>query len=64
LLVQDRVLYPLEVKKSASPKREWVGPFSALSRLRLKVGEGGVLFLCKQVIPLTESANAIPIGII
>ncbi|MGA2259873.1 MAG: ATP-binding protein [Acidobacteriota bacterium] len=64
LLVQDQVLYPLEVKKSASPKREWVGHFSALSRLKLKVGEGGVLCLCKQVMPLTETANAIPIGIV
>ncbi len=64
LLVQNQVLYPLEVKKSAIPKREWVRHFSALSRLNLKVGEGGVLCLCKQVMPLTETANAIPIGVL
>jgi predicted AAA+ superfamily ATPase len=64
LLVQDQILYPLEIKKSASPKREWVGHFSALSRLKRQVGEGGVLCLCKQMMPLTETANAIPIGMI
>jgi predicted AAA+ superfamily ATPase len=64
LLIQDQISYPLEVKKSASPKREWVGHFSALARLKRQVGEGGVLCLCKQMMPLTETANAIPIGMI
>jgi len=67
LLVQDQILYPLEIKKSASPRREWVEwveHFSALSRLKQKVGGGGVLCLCKQLMPLTPTANAIPIGII
>jgi predicted AAA+ superfamily ATPase len=64
LLVQDQVLYPLEVKKSAGPKKEWIGHFSALSALKLKVGAGGILCLCKQVTPVTEAANAIPIEIL
>jgi hypothetical protein len=64
LLIQDQISYPLEIKKSASPTREWVGHFSALSRLKRQVGEGGVLCLCKQMMPLTETANAIPIGMI
>jgi hypothetical protein len=64
LLVQDQALYPLEVKKSASPKKEWIGHFSALSKLKLNIGKGGVLCLCKQMMPLTEAANAIPIGLI
>ena len=64
LLRQDRVFHPLEVKKSASPKREWIGPFSALSRLKHRVGEGGVLCLCREVLPLAGNASAIPIGLI
>jgi predicted AAA+ superfamily ATPase len=64
LLVQDQALYPLEVKKSASPKKEWIGHFSALSKLKLNIGKGGVLCLCKQMMPLNEAANAIPIGLI
>jgi predicted AAA+ superfamily ATPase len=62
LLVQDQVLYPIEVKKSSSPRREWAGQFSALSRLKRKVGAGAVLCLCRQLMPLTEAASAVPIG--
>jgi len=64
VLVQDQVFHPLEVKKSASPKREWVEPFSALTRLKRSVGESGVLCLCRKVLPLAQNASAIPIGII
>jgi len=64
LLIQNQITYPLEIRKSASPKREWVGHFPALARLKRQVGEGGVLCLCRQVVPLGENANAIPIGLI
>jgi len=64
LFVQDRTLYPVEVKKAASPKPEWVRSFSALERLGLNVGEGGVVCLCKQILPIVKRANAIPVGLL
>ena len=64
LIVKDGKLHPLEVKRSASPARDWVQAFSALGRLGMPVGEGGVICLYPQLLPLTESTQAIPVGLL
>lgn len=64
LFVFDQTLYPVEVRKSASPSREWVRRFSALERLGLKIGTGGVFCFSSERIPLDESNEAIPIGML
>lgn len=60
LLVQDGIIYPLEIKKTASPSRDDVRHFAALERLGLPVGPGGVLCLAEQSLPLTAAAQSIP----
>ncbi len=64
MFLQDQTLYPVEVKKSATPKREWTRTFRCLSNLQHKRGEGGIICLCKQVIPLANNTYAIPIGLL
>lgn len=64
LFQQDHIFYPVEVKKTASPRRELAGPFKALSRLKQPIGEGAVLCLCKQTVPLAQDVDAVPIGLI
>jgi len=64
LLVRDQTIYPVEVKKGASPRREWTRPFGALDRLGLGRGEGGVVCLCRERLPLEEGTEAIPVGLI
>jgi len=64
LFLRDQVIYPVEVKKSASPKPQWAQPFQALSRLKHQVGEGAVLCLAKQTVPLTANVDAVPVGVI
>ena len=64
IMRQDHVFHPSEVEKSASPKRQWIGAFSGLTRLKHRVGEGGGLCLRRQVLPLAGNASAIPIGLI
>ena len=64
LFMRDRVCYPLEIKKSATVSRDWARSFSALDHVKVKVGEGGVVSLCDQLIPLTEQCHAIPVGLI
>lgn len=61
LLVQDGVAYPLEIKKTASPSKDDVRHFQALERLGLPIGPGGVICLAEQPLPLTASAQAIPV---
>jgi len=62
LIHQDGVLYPIEFKKSASPTRDSVRHFHTLERLGLPIGSGGVISLTKEILPLTESLNSIPVA--
>lgn len=61
---QDQTLFPIEVKRSATPRRDWVRAFSALERLGKPVGEGGVICLCEEPTPLGRGTTAIPVGIV
>jgi predicted AAA+ superfamily ATPase len=64
LLVQDGLMYPLEIKKTASPARDDVRHFGALERLGLPLGPGGVICLVEQALPLTTMAQSIPVWMI
>ena len=64
LFFQDQTVYPIEVKKTASPRRELAEPFTALRRLKQPVGEGAVLCFCPQTLPLTSEIDAVPVGVI
>ena len=64
LILLDGVLYPLEIKKTASPGREDARHFGALERLQLAVGPGGVICLAEQSLPLTEKDQSIPVWMI
>ncbi len=61
LFMQNRVLYPVEIKKSGTASRDWLRAFSVLDRLKARVGEGGVVCLCDQIIPLTDRLRAVPV---
>lgn len=62
LIHQDGVLYPLEIKKSAKPDKDTVRHFRALELLKQPVGSGVVLSLAPMRLPLTERAEAVPVG--
>lgn len=64
LIVRNGTIYPLEVKKTASPSKDDVRNFQALKRLKMPVGSGGVICLEKQALPLTEMAWSIPVALI
>lgn len=64
IIEQDQTLFPIEVKQSATPRRNWVQAFSALERLGKPIGEGGVICLCKEPTPLGNGTTAIPVGIV
>lgn len=64
LLVQDRSIHPVEIKKSASPRREWAERFSVLDRLKPERSAGSVVCLCRERLPLAENVSAIPVGML
>ena len=61
LIIQDGTIYPVEIKKSASPQKADIRHFSTLEKLKMPIGPGGVICLSEHSIPLTESVFSIPL---
>lgn len=61
LILQDGILYPLEFKKTASPKKSAISHFKVLEKFPINVGPGGVICLADMAIPLTPSLQIIPV---
>jgi len=64
LLIQDGAMYPIEVKKSASPRPDWVRPFHVPEYIEAGESRGGVVCLYHDLVPLTKTVNAIPVGLL
>ncbi len=64
LLIEDGgVLYPLEMKKHADPKKSDVDAFDVIDKIpNVKRGTGGVICLYDKLITLKEKDRAIPIN--
>lgn len=62
LIEQDNTLYPVEIKKSATPSLNTANNFSLLTKFKQPVGHGAVLCLRQKDIPLSPGFDAIPIG--
>jgi predicted AAA+ superfamily ATPase len=58
----DGMLNPVEIKRSATVQRSWSRAFEALDRLGLPRGEGAVLCLAPEEVPLDEETVALPFG--
>ena len=64
LFVRDQGIYPVEVKRSATPRRQWVAAMPVLDRLDKEVRHGAVMCLCRRILPLAERVSAVPVGLI
>jgi hypothetical protein len=62
LFAADETLYPVEIKKSAAPTREWRKMFTVLDPLQEDIGESAVICLCQESLPLSETTLALPVG--
>lgn len=59
---QNMTLYPVEVKKTASPDANAVRVFDRLRQFKKNVGAGAVLCLRQGHIPLSKDAMAVNVG--
>jgi hypothetical protein len=55
-------LYPVEIKKTASPSQNARRQFAVLDKLGKTIGPGAVLCLAERDIPLSQSVTAVPVG--
>jgi predicted AAA+ superfamily ATPase len=60
LISQNGFLYPIEIKKTANPKKDDIKAFATLAKIA-NVGYGSLICLVKENIPLTDSANAVSV---
>jgi predicted AAA+ superfamily ATPase len=64
LILQDGIIHPLEIRKTASPGIDAVRHFVTLEKLGYPVGHGGVVCLVSKSLPLTATTSAIPVSAI
>ena len=62
LIDRDGMLYPLEIKKTASPKKDDVRHFKVLERLGKPIGQGGIICLYDKLVPIDENVLIVPVG--
>ena len=62
LILQDSIMYPVEVKKAATVQRDWIKTFSPLARFTKDIGSGAVVCLAPDMLPLDQSNTVIPVG--
>jgi predicted AAA+ superfamily ATPase len=60
LLDVDGLLHPIEVKRSATVRTDWSRTTGPLQRLNKPIGEGAVICLTDEAVPLTRDLVALP----
>lgn len=61
LIIRDGTVYPIEIKKTASPTVKAIRHFSVLDNQNLKKGTGGLICLSQTSLPLTRDSITIPV---
>lgn len=65
LIQRGNTLYPIEIKKHATPSRDDIKSFRVLKKLgNIEIGSGGVMCLYDNLINLNEQNRAIPMSYI
>ena len=64
LVIDNNIVYPIEIKKSSNPGKEAIKNFDVVNRFEMEVGNGIVLCLCKDIIALDENNYYVPIEFI
>jgi predicted AAA+ superfamily ATPase len=62
LIDSATALYPVEIKKTASPSHNAKRQFSVLDKLGKPVGPGAVLCFVERDVPLSRQVSAIPLA--
>lgn len=61
---ENNKIHPLEIKKSANPDRREVKKFSVIDKTVLERGNGGIVCMSEEVIPIDEKNCFIPCNLI
>lgn len=62
IIMDNNRIYPLEIKLSANPGPRAVRHFAVLEKMALTPSEGGVICMCKDIIPIDAHNRFIPVS--
>ena len=62
LIEKNMTIYPIEIKKTSTPKREMLRNFEFLTKNGVKVGNGGIVCLCDKLFKVDEKKYYIPLS--
>lgn len=64
ILENNGILCPIEIKKSSNPKKAAIRNFKVLEKTSLAVGQGNVICLCNDLIPIDKMNSLVPVWLI
>jgi len=65
LIYENNTLYPIEVKTKAEPDERDIKCFSMLNNIHgINIGEGGIICLANNLLPLDEKNSIIPLSLV
>lgn len=63
IISEGDTLYPIEIKTTSDPKRSMINAFACLSLLpNIRIGEGAVICMAKEPLPLTDKVTIWPVN--
>ena len=64
IIEQNNTLYPIEIKKSSSPKKDSIKNFKVLEKSGVKIGAGAVICLARDIVPIDKNNLMVPVWLI
>lgn len=64
LIQKNHIIHPIEIKKSAVLRKQFIKHFDALSANQITVGHGAVIGLTDRCLPMGPHVDAVPVGYI
>lgn len=62
IIIWNGKLYPIEIKKTTTPMKSDINAFKQIEKdTAYNRGEGGIVCMCNNLMPLTEKDNIIPV---
>ncbi len=61
---ENSIVHPFEIKKSASPNNREIKKYEVLDKAQLSRGNGGIICMCEQPIPIDKDNCFIPSNLI
>ncbi len=64
IIMYNNVVYPIEIKKSSNPGKDAIKNFDVVEKFGMDIGNGGVICMSKDIMPIDNNNNRIPIELL